>query len=47
LIKDDWARVSQEFINERVCQMPERLQAVIDAKGAMTGYWLDDANSFI
>jgi hypothetical protein len=47
LIKNDWARVSQEFINEKVCQMLERLQAIIDAKKAMTDYWLDDVNSFI
>ena len=28
----------QEFINERVDSMPERLQAVIDDNGQMTGY---------
>lgn len=42
LIVDGWERMSQEFINERVDQMPERLQAVINGKGAMTGYWLID-----
>lgn len=38
LIIEGWGRVSQEFINERVFQMPQRLQAVIDGHGAMTGY---------
>ena len=40
LIIDEWGRVTQKFINERVDQMPERLQAVIDGKGAITGYGL-------
>ena len=38
LIREGWARVSQEFINERVLSMPKRLKEVKDAKGAMTGY---------
>ena len=38
LIIEGWGPVSQDFINERVDQMPARLQAVIDGKGAMTGY---------
>ena len=37
LIREGWASVSQEFINERVLDMPRRLQEVIDAEGAMTG----------
>lgn len=47
LIKNDWARVSQRFINEKTCEMFERLQSIIDAKGTMTDYWLDNVNSFI
>ena len=38
LIREGWANVSQEFINERVRSMPKRLQAVIDGEGAMTGF---------
>ena len=30
--------MSQKFINEKVESMPERLQAVKDAEGKMTGY---------
>lgn len=33
-----YEKVTQEFINKRVLAMPARLQAVIDAKGKMTGY---------
>lgn len=38
LIREGWARVSQKFIREHVCSMPERFEAVIAAEGAMTGY---------
>lgn len=38
LILEGWSHVSQEYINERVSTMPERLQAVIDGEGKMTGY---------
>lgn len=39
-IVDGWEEhVPQEFINERVNSMPERLQAVIDGEGQMTGYY--------
>ena len=38
LIREGWARVSQEFINSKVDEMPERLQAVLDSHGNMTGY---------
>lgn len=38
LIREGWSGVSQEFINERVRSMPERLKEVIKAHGAMTGY---------
>ena len=38
LIRDGWERVTQEFINEGVRSMPKRLEEVIRAEGAMTGY---------
>jgi hypothetical protein len=38
LIYEGWANVTQEFINKRVLSMPDRLQAVIDSNGRMTGY---------
>ena len=31
-------QVSQEFINKRVQEMPDRLRAVIDGHGELTGY---------
>ena len=39
LIRAGWDRVSQEFINERVRSMPERLQSVINSHVAITGYY--------
>ena len=38
LIVEGWGRVSQAFINEKVDQMPDRLRAVIEGDGQMTGY---------
>lgn len=38
LIREGWARVSQEFINSKVDEMPERLEAVLDSHGDMTGH---------
>ena len=38
LICEGWATVSQEFLNERVRSMPQRLKDVISAEGAMTGH---------
>jgi hypothetical protein len=38
LIREDWALVNQEFINEKVRPMPKRPKEVIRAEGAMTGY---------
>ncbi|EDU42948.1 HMG box protein [Pyrenophora tritici-repentis] len=38
LASEGWQKVSQSFINERINQMPERLQACIDMEGRMTGY---------
>ena len=38
LIRKGWAEVTQSFINRIVNQMPDRLRAVIDGNGAMTGY---------
>ena len=38
LIIEGWAEVKQSFINRIVNEMPERLQAVIDGHGALTGY---------
>ena len=35
---EEWATVSQDFINSKVDEMPQRLQAVINEDGAMTGY---------
>ena len=37
LIYESWSHVSQEYINEKVSIMPERLIAVIDGEGKMTG----------
>ena len=37
-ICEGWATFSQEFINERVRSMPQRLKDVISAEGAMTGH---------
>ena len=38
LIYEGWSHVSQEYINEKVSTMPERLKAVIEGEGRMTGY---------
>lgn len=38
LIREGWARVSQEFINSKVDEMPNRLRDVINGHGDMTGY---------
>jgi len=38
IINEGWEHVSIPFINERVSTMPQRLQAVIDGGGAMTGF---------
>ena len=38
LIVEGWANISQEFINEKVLSMPDRLQAVINGEGKMTGF---------
>ena len=38
IIDDGWSHVSMDFINERVDTMPDRIQAVLDGHGAMTGY---------
>lgn len=38
LIYEGWATASQKFINEKVESMPERLQAVKDGEGKMSGY---------
>lgn len=38
LIDEGWTNISISFINEKVDSIPNRLQAVIDGKGAMTGY---------
>lgn len=37
IINDGWDDVSVRFINERVNTMPDRIQAVLDGDGAMTG----------
>ena len=38
LIYERWTHVSQKFINQNIASMPERLQAVKDGEGKMTGY---------
>lgn len=38
LIREGWAQVSQDFINRKVQEMPDRLQVVRDCKGALAGY---------
>ncbi len=38
LVREGWARVSQEFINSKVDEMPDKLQAVLDSHGDMTRY---------
>ena len=38
LIYKGWTLVTQKFINEKVATMPEKLQAVKDGEGKMTGY---------
>ncbi len=38
LILEGWDSGSQKFIDRQVLSMPERLQAVIDGEGKMTGY---------
>ena len=37
-ILEGWEKVTQEFINELVLSMPQRLQAVVESGGKMTGY---------
>ncbi len=37
LIYEGWTHVTQKFINEKVASTPERLQAVKDGEGKMTG----------
>ena len=36
--KKNFFCVSQRYINEKVDEMPDRLRAVIDGDGKMTGY---------
>ena len=38
LIYKGWANVSQNFIDDQVDSMPDRLRAIIDGEGKMTGY---------
>ena len=38
LIYEGWPPITQNFINEKVASMPERLQAVKDGERKMTGY---------
>ena len=38
LIDEGWTNISTSFFNEKVDSISNRLQAVIDGKGAMTGY---------
>lgn len=38
LIYEGWTHVSQNFINDKVASMPERLEVVIVGEGKMTGY---------
>lgn len=38
LIYEGWATVSEAYINEKVAFMPDRLRAVIESEGKMTGF---------
>ena len=38
LIREGWARVRQEFIKSKLDETPDRLQAVLNCHGDMTGY---------
>ena len=38
LVVEGWQDLSQDFINKRVRSMPDRLRAVIEGQGIMTGY---------
>lgn len=38
LIREEWARVSQEFINSKVDEIPSRLRDITNVHGDMTGY---------
>lgn len=38
LIVEGWSNVNQLFINEKVASIPDRLKAVIEGDGQMTGY---------
>ena len=38
LIVEEWAHVSQRFIDEKVAEIPKRLREVRDGKGKMTEY---------
>jgi hypothetical protein len=38
LILEGWGRVSQDFINDKVISMPQRLREVIERKGQMIGH---------
>ena len=38
LVWEGWGRVNPEFIIERVLSMPKKLQSVVDAEEAITGY---------
>ena len=38
IINNAWDGISQQFINERVHIIPDRLRAVKAGEGAMTGY---------
>jgi hypothetical protein len=35
---EGWSHLSQSFIDEKMAEMPDRLKAVIDEDGQMTGY---------
>ncbi len=38
LVYEGWSYVPQKFINKSVRSMPDRLKAVIEGEGKMTGY---------
>ena len=38
LIRERWAHVRKKFINSKVDEMPDRLQAILDCHGDLIGY---------
>lgn len=41
LIIEEWSQISENYINNQIDSMSERLQTVIDDDEKMTDYWID------